>query len=77
MMHVSDNEIKQLLIEEAKRKPNEKIFFGGVSFTYGDLALALEGKVESFSGKQKINCLNTYAKKLIKSFREIHARGSL
>jgi hypothetical protein len=73
-MGVNDKTVKQLLLAEAKSKPHEKIFFGGVSFTYGELALILEGKTDTFSDEQRVRCLNAYVKKLIKSFKKVARR---
>jgi len=71
---MNDKKVKQLLLAEAKSKPNEKIYLGGVSFTYGELALILEGKVDSFSDEQRLRFLNDYVKKLIKSFKKVARR---
>jgi hypothetical protein len=71
---MNDKKAKQLLLAEAKSKPNEKIYFGGVSFTYGELALLLEGKIDNFSDKQRLRYLNEYVKKLIKSFKKVAGR---
>ena len=73
-MYLNERVAKQMLLAEAKSKPSEKIFFGGISFTYGELALVLEGKTDSFSDKRRVSCLNRYAEKLIKSFKKVSGR---
>jgi hypothetical protein len=73
----ADKVARELLIEECKSKPNEKVFFAGRVFTYAELAQVLEvlegGEVSAFDAPH-ITYARKCAESLVQSLKKILER---
>ena len=65
---------RELLIEECKSKPNEKVLFAGRVFTYAELAQALEGREVSAFDAFRFTYVRKCAESLVQSLKKILER---
>lgn len=70
----ADKVARELLIEECKSKPNEKLFFAGRAFTYAELAQALEGGEVSAFDALRLTYARKCAESLVQSLKKILER---
>jgi hypothetical protein len=67
----SEEAARQLLLEECRSKPHERIFYGELSFTYRELGMVLEGVTPSVFDRDRLNLLRSYAEKMVKSLKKV------